>query len=277
MIAPLAVALAVLAIVRLAFAERTILGGAAVAVGFLLGYALFEGVPPFPPPAGKQKIFYLVLIGGGLGLALDLARSPAALTRGALLVLPGAALAWLAWRQIMAGPEALFWLHLALLWLGFAAVLWRLDQVARSPGGTVPAAVLLCVTAAGASGVAYLGASITMALLLAALAAPAGALLAWSYGERILNRDRHWFGAAALLGGGGALVALAAVLSLYTPQVSRTALVLLALVPFSSLLVERFSPGGEGVRRLGLPWLVAVAAAVTALVAVGAAYVARTA
>jgi len=73
-VAPFTVALILAAVLRLVGGSGcgAAIMGIAIAVGFLVGYGLFEGVPSFPPLASKQKVFYLAALGGLVGLALDL-------------------------------------------------------------------------------------------------------------------------------------------------------------------------------------------------------------
>ncbi|MDX1653603.1 MAG: hypothetical protein R3310_00180 [Candidatus Competibacteraceae bacterium] len=245
--------------------------GVALAVGFATGYLLMEGLPPFPPPAAKQKVFYLVLLGGLTGAALDWRARPPWILWALALLWPVLILLWLAWRRLTGGLDGTFWLTVLLLWMGAALVLGRLVQVAQGRDG-LEALVLLLVTAVGASGVAMGAASLTLALQFAALAAACGALALWGW----INRFRHLppppFAAAALLAGGGTLVALAGVLGLYTFQISYPAMALLLLIPFAHLLLDRLPLGGEGTARVLGPVVLAVLTAVPAAAAVALAF-----
>ena len=173
-LAPFTVALILAAVLRLAGGRGrgAAVMGIAIAVGFLVGYGLFEGVPSFPPLASKQKVFYLAVLGGLVGLALDLIRRSATLKWAAIILFPAVCLVWLAWRQLLAGPELGLLVHLALVWAGFTLVLWRLAAVGNGEGGALTANILLIVMAAGASGVAMAGASITLSLLFGAVVRP---------------------------------------------------------------------------------------------------------
>lgn len=271
---PFALALILIALIRLAGGARWggRAAGVALAIGLLVGYVLLEGWPPFPPPAAKQKAFYLIALCGLLGLALDLGRLPVVILRVAAVAFPALCLGWIAWRRLAAGPDGAFVLQLGLLWLGSAAVLWGLADDGRRHG-PLAVCVLVIVTAAAAAAIAMLGASISLALLAAAVAAAAGGCAIWIYGERLFGREAE-ASAALVLGGGGALAALAPVMSLYTPQISQPALAVLVLVPFSGLLAGRIPLRGDRLERIASPIILAIVAALPALAAVGVAYLA---
>ena len=247
----------------------------ALGAGFLAAYALFEGVAPFPPPAAKQKVFYLVAFGLAAGLLIDLAKRPAWLTRGAVIAFPLACALWFAWRRLGGSLDGSldpgFAASLLGLWAGGALLLARLERVGESQGA-VTAGILLIAAALGAVGVAMLGASITLALSAGAVAAAAGGLVLWSYLVSILKGRTVPFGTAAVLGGGGALVALAGVLALYTPQAAKIPLALLLLCLFADQAAQRASLGSGLLARLGGPVVLAALACVPALAAVGLAY-----
>ena len=273
-LAPLAVAFGLAAFIRvIGGPERgpRLMGIAAIA-GFLLAYALFEGVPMFPPPAAKQKLFYLVILGAAAGFALDMTGRPAGLQRSARMILPGLALLWLAWRQLAAGVALAELATLAALWGGGALALWRLERAETESGG-LSAAVMLIVAALTVAGIASLGASLTLALLAVALAAAAGGVALWGYGIWLIKATRGPFGATTLFGGGGALLALAYILTLFTPQASRAALVVVLLVFFADLAAGRIRLGNALRSRMLGPVLFAALAAVPALAAIGVASV----
>ena len=266
---PFAVALGLAALLHALGAGRVM--GLALGAGFLAAYALFEGVVPFPPPAAKQKVFYLVAFGMATGLLIDLAQRPAWLTRGAVIAFPLACALWFAWRRLGGGLDLGFAASLIGLWAGGAMLLARLERLGESQGA-LTAGILLAAAALGAAGVAMLGASITLALSAGAVAAAAGGLALWAYLALVLGGRASPFGITAVLGGGGALVALAGVMALYTPQVAKIPLALVLLCLFADRAAERIGLGGGMLARLGGPVVLAALASVPALAAIGLAY-----
>lgn len=269
---PFVVALVVAAVIRgVGGAGRGgRLMGLGVPAGFLAGYVLFEGVPFFPPVAAKQKVFFLVLLGAAAGLTIDAVGRRRALRSAAAVIFPAVCVVWLAWRQVAAGPTWEFAITAALLWLGLCLILWRLNATGERAGAQ-SAVIVLLATSAGAAVVAMFGRSLSLVLLFVALAAAAGALVLWAYAASLINRSPIAFGATALLGGGGALVALACVLALYTPAASLLALAILLLVPFADTLATRLPLGGSLMGRVLGPPVLAAICAVPALAAVGVA------
>jgi len=265
-LAPFAVALA-LGLAAQAFGAARFMG-LAIGAGFLVAYGLFEGVADFPPPASKQKVFYLVAFGLAAGLAIDLAGRSVWVARAAIVGFPLACALWLAWRRLGGDPSLDFLAALAGYWIGAAIFLARLAQLGAREGPACAGAVLIAAALA-ASGVAALGSSISLALLAAAVAAATGGATLWSYGAWLLKGQAGAFGQAALLGGGGALVALAGVMTLYAPQTSKVALVLIVLVAFADLAVRPLSGGTGMLARASRPVIHGVLAAIPALAALG--------
>jgi len=242
--------------------------GVAAFIGFLLAYTLFEGVPSFPPVTGKQKLFYLVVLAGAAGFALDLTGRSASLQRSMRMIFPGLALLWLAWRQLAAGVALAELATLAALWGGGALALWRLER-AETEGGGLSAALMLIVAALGIAGIAAMGSSLSLALLAVALAAAAGGVALWGYGVWLVKATRGPFGATTQFGGGSALLGLAYILVLFTPQASRAALLLLLLVFFADMAASRLRSGNTLRSRALGPIVFAALAAVPALAALG--------
>ena len=266
---PFALALGLAAVLQALGAGRVM--GLALGAGFLAAYALFEGVVPFPPPAAKQKIFYLVAFGLAVGLLIDLMKRPPWLARGAVIAFPLACALWFAWRRLGGNMDLGFAASLLGLWAGGAVLLARLERVGEAQGA-LSAGILLIAAALGAAGVAMLGASITLALSAGAVAAAAGGLALWAYLALVLKGHSSPFGTAAVLGGGGALVALAGVMALYTPQVGKLPLALILLCLFADQAAQRVGLGGGVMARVGGPVVLAALASVPALAAVGLAY-----
>jgi hypothetical protein len=272
-IAPFGVALLVAAAARLMGGGRRaeLLAGVGVVFGVLVGYALLEGVPQFPPPASKQKLFYLIALGAAAGLVVDGLGRPSRIDALAIVAFPAVCLAWLAWRQLNAGPESMLLVTLAILWVGSAAALRRLAD-ASDRGASVTGPILLIVAAVGTAGVALLGRTATLALLSGAIAAATGAIALWNYVASIRGSGRAGFGRTALLAAAGGLTVICALLVLYTPTASRVALVGVLLVPFSEPVARRLRLGGGAGERVLGPIVHGAVAAIPALAAVGFAY-----
>lgn len=261
---PLAAALVLTGVFRFAFggARGPALAGAAIGAGFLGAFWLLKSWPPFPPAAATQKIAYLALGGVLLGAVLEGLRAGATLGRLVAVLWPAAIVAWLAWRGISAGrPEAL--VTAAILWLAGAFVLERLNGAGASGAKS---AVMLLAASIGASGVAFIGASASLAQLFGALAAATGGFLLWNWPV-----PRHPLSGAGLLGGGGAFVALLAATVLFT-EASRLALVGILLVFLVPTLVSRSPLGGLGERPAAGPVVVGLASAILVALALGSAF-----
>lgn len=272
-IAPFLVAFGLGALVRVA--ARGEAGprfmGIAACVGFLVAYALFEGIPSFPPPTSKQKVFYLVALGAGMGFALDFARAPRLAARVLGLGFALLCVAWLAWRPLSAGPSIGFMAGALALWAGGALFLWRVARVDERDGA-LNAGILVVVAALGLAALAMQAASISLALLSLALASAVGALALWDYGAWVVSGRRRGFGAAAGLGAAGALVAIAGVLALYTQAASPPAMAVLLVVAFSDELARHLNTGSGAPGRALAPVMLGLVAAMPALAAVGLAH-----
>lgn len=275
-IAPFFVAFIIVALSRLVGGKRgDLLAGAGVVVGALIGYALFAGVPQFPPPASTQKLFYLIALGGSVGFVVDLVGRPTALDRLAILAVPAFGVLWLAWRQLAAGPEWEAILTSLLIWVASVAWLWRLGD-GDDKGGAVTAGILLIASAIGTAGIAFIAPSATLPLFAAALAAATGAFVVWGYGAQIIGTSRPGFTRAALLGLGGGLSVIVQILVSFTPHANIPALIGVLLVPFCEPIARRLRFGGGRLAATAGPIALGIVAAVPALGAIGFAYVMST-
>ena len=266
---PFVLALAWCGLVRLVFGHGHAqwLAGIGVIIGFCVAYVLMEGLPLFPPPASKQKVLYLALAGGLIGLVIDLAHRPPFLERAAAIALPGFALLWLGSRQLAKGPEVSLLVLMVVLWAGSSIVLWRISDQRRDGG--LNAALLVMVMAIGVALIAYYGRSASLAMLSGALAAAAGAVALCLYGSRLGLQGVGGFVATAVYGGGGAVVSLVFVLALFTPTAEPWALAILALAPLTGLAARPVHVGHGILDRVLEPVLFAAIAAVPMLAAVG--------
>ena len=272
-IAPFVVAFVVIGASRFV-GRRTgseVLAGLGVAAGLLLAFVQLRGVPSLPPNSAPEKLFYLIMLAGLIGVALDLLAHPPLIGRLAFILFPAICLAWFSLRPLLAGPDVGLLIKLALMWAGAAIVLWQIC-VATARGGALAGAILIIATAVGAAGVAALAPFIGVTLLCAAVGAVAGAVALWAYGVRLLVGAPMTIGATPLLGAAGGLVATVLLLVLFTASASMAGAALLIAVPFTGLVAERLSLGGGIGRRIFGPVVLAVAAAVPAAGAIGLAY-----
>lgn len=263
--APFALAL-VFALLGRGRSHASVWLAAALGLGLLTGWLWLEGLPHFPPPAAKAKLPYLMAAALGLGLVGDAlwARPAALAVAGAGAV---AALVWLAWRPLQAGPDAVLLLRLALV-AAVTLVVFEGTRRAAGRDGALGAAIPLVTTGAGLGGVALLGASASLGLFAGSVAAAAGGIATGLYAAQLLGKSTPggaslaWVGAAALGG-------LVAVLALFTPKVSVMALAVLALGPWGGEMLREWAPGGGGAARALRPVLLTLGCALPPLAAVG--------
>jgi hypothetical protein len=191
---------------------------AALAIGaafFATYYIIHNGIPSFPPMATAQKLFYVAAASLALGVVLDLAGAARAGGHLFAFVVPLAALAWMRWPQIAAGPGGALIATLAVLFLASIVVYWRQAASARgsdtdeaSSAALFPAIQVL-VAGIGLGGVALLGISLSFGSLAMALAAGAGGYLLVSYLVHLFAGRGLGYGATGAFGGGGIWLALA--------------------------------------------------------------------
>jgi hypothetical protein len=219
-----------------------------------------------PPRASTQKLGYLIAAALLVGIALDLSRTPRPLVWAGLVLLPPAALVWLAWPRLAGGAWGASGLMLVVLALAAVALLLRLEQAAaHGADGGRTAAVILLVASLGLGGTAVYGASALMAQLAFGLAAATGGFLLWNW-----PKPRLQFGVAGLLGAGGGFVLIAAVLVLYSrASVAALGLILLAFLADSP--ARRLKLGAGVVAGAVQPVVLAALAAVPVAAAVAVA------
>jgi len=254
-------------------AGRSLALGACLGIAPLVAWGLLEGVPGFPPVQAKHKAFFAAASGGGMGLLLEAFRAGHKLRWVAMVLWVAGVLAWLGWRHWVAGPDWSF-VAAGFAW-GVAALLLlcRFDHLAEEQGAVGVLAGLL-PTAAGLTGVALRGASASVALVAAAIAAGTGGAALVVYGQQIRGGRRFEAGPAAAWAGGGALLALGAVTVWFVPLASRIALALLVLAPWASALLPQPAEATR-VARMTYPLLLLGAGGVIAVAAWGVAAVDR--
>jgi len=205
---------------------------------FVASYVLtYQQVPPFPPVGAANKIFYVALAGALMGLVLDLLPRSASLHKPLAVIAPALIVGWIGLPRF--GHPDLEAVATALaLWLGGAAVLWRLGAVADATpernGGSLVGTTMLMTLMLGFAPVALLGGSSTSLMLCLAAVAGLGAAAIWD-----LAVPRAAFGASAVLGAGGGLLAVIDTVTLITRQVDLAALALLLLIPYAGQVGAR--------------------------------------
>lgn len=289
-IAPFSVAFAITAVSRVIGGRfAVLLAGLGVVVAALAGYVLLEGAPAWPAATAKQKLFVLTALGAALGLLLDARGRPRALERSTIVLFPAACLLWLDWRNIAGGPDAMRILTLLLLWLGSVAALSQFARLSAGSASAVSAGILLAAAAVGVLVVADIGvvaalmgdavmadagASISLALLAAAVAAAVGGFAVWWFAATVLADRRDQAGATLVFGAGGAMLLIADILVLFTPKASWLALLPLLLVPVVDLAARNLRLGQGRAAQIAEPVILAALAAVPVLAAAGLSFMA---
>ena len=260
---PVAATVVVVLLVRLVGGR--VVGARAAAFGLPVGvvaaYAAAPGWPWTPPTDPFDQLAWLVLGGGLLGLALDLATRGRSAATAAALVWPALGIAWLGPELLNAEGSNLYRLGEVSLVLGLT--LARLHLIsADGLSGPIAAAVV-------AAGIGVLGLLYGVPGI-AAIGLPVAATgLAWLACN--WPRRRFPFGAAGLLGASGTAMVLAGHAALLTPV--NASLVLLVL---SAVLVQPVVPslaaripglGSPATRPIATALLTAVPVAVAILLA----------
>lgn len=245
-------------------AKGPLVAGAAVGLGFLVGYVLIVGLPPLPPISNQQKLAYVVVAGLVIGFLLDFTRRPPFYRELVYALGTAAALYWMAIPKL---GDASAWMHLGLiaLWLAACLIGYRLEKTRAQ---VLVACAPLLVAALGIGIIAYFGRTGSYSQLAFALATALGGFMLWNW-----PIARYPFGATLLLAGAGALAAIAFALALYT-EASPYALAMLLLCflaePIARLVRKRL-PGGRIGEAL-YPIAVGAVALVPALAAIAVAY-----
>ena len=223
-------------------------------------------MPPFPPIAAKQKLFYLVI-----ALALLAALTPHLKARTfelASAALLAAAFVWLGVNKFIGGAGASTFLPvIAVALLLIAGASFLRQDTGKHAGFAAPACVL--AMAIGGAGLALAGAFIGLAQLLGATAALIGGYLAPRYLLVVSGRSSP---ANAMAAGPSwfVLAAVAAMLlltSLFAPNVSLLAMALLALTPVATAVAPPLHSIAEPIRPLLSGVFAAIPAAAAILLA----------
>ena len=259
---PLISAFVLTGVLRLVGGSRAGVRAASGATGIalLISSLLVLGAPAWPAHTGMQKFFYLTASGLLLGLLLDLRAASVRLLWLWGLIWMAAAFVWLAWPQL--DRRDTLWLLAGISLAGLAIIL----RVTNRPSHDTCAPIMFLVAASSLGGVAAIEGSLSIAELGFALAAALGGFMLWNW-----PKPRYPFGAAGLLGGGMAVLALAFLAMLLT-DASAWTLTPLVLIFFADSLSRRL-PAGAGLLRQALqPVYLVVVSAIPGAVAIALAW-----
>jgi hypothetical protein len=262
---PLAVAFLSAGLIRLAggAGRGATFADAGIGLGILAVFLALYRAIPFLFHVSNHAVGEAALAGLGLGAVLTLGHAGSLLRRTAAVVMALAILYRLGGLAMMHGARVDS-LVVALAALGGMLALLRLE--AAGGRGANPL-VLLLVASVGLAGVAYVGASVSLAQLAGGIAAAAGGFLLWNWPV-----PRWRFGAMGVLAGGGAFVAVAASLALLLTEPPYLSLALLLLVFLAEPVAARLPfgrPGGGLIARAAAPIALGLVAAVPTLAAIG--------
>jgi len=259
---PFVSALCVAAVLGFFAAPTARHAGLAVAVGFLAAYFVTFGPPPLAPRASGQKIAYIAAAAAAAGFILD-ALAASRRRRMALgLATAAAGALWIGWSRMAAAPS-LDHLSMALILAAAAIALYATEADGDDGADKIVPLVVVCIAAAG---IAFIGASASIAQNAASLSAALGGLM-------VLNWPKRRFGlnAAARLVPVVVLAALAGQTVLFTNTPAWTLALLLPAL-FAGRAVDRVMPAGSRARALTRPVIVAMIAMVPAAAAVAVAW-----
>ena len=211
---------------------RSTIASAVLPIIFLASYIItYQQVPPFPPIGSTNKIFYIALVAALVGLALDLLPRTANYRKLLAVIMPLLIVGWIGFPRFAALDVELMATALGL-WLGGAALLWRLESVATTPaernGGSIVGTAMLMALLLAFAPVAFLGGSSTSLMLCLAAVAGLAAAALW---ELVVPRGA--FSASAVFGLGCGLLAMIDTVTLITRHVDLAALALLLLIPYA--------------------------------------------
>ena len=257
-----------LAVALAALVLRARLHGLAVALGvtagLVAGQVAIQGWPALPPNGAIDKLWWLALIGGALGLGLPRLSDPRQ-RRAAAAAGLGLAVVWIGWPRLMI-PDVAAWLTAALV---VGGGVWALSRVERA--GSLGGALLLLVGGVAAAGVAFYGSSYSMAQVnLVLTAALIGAMAGGGAGPAGLGSAGRMAAALPLLG-------LVAILAFYTQSAPLALLLLLPVFLVEGALAglpplaDLAAAAGKRMRGARLMMVVALAL-VPACAAVAVAY-----
>ncbi|MBB4066552.1 hypothetical protein [Gellertiella hungarica] len=223
--------------------ERRALGGGLLFVLALLAVVAIEGMPVFPPVAGKQKLPFVLAGLAVLFFLLGHVRRPAGRLPAAATVLLAAAVpaVWIGYRILSAAPVKAFLVFGLLFFFALAAALLSPSPRSRAQGQAPLAALLFALIATAV--VSVTGGYIGMAQVCGAAAAATGGWLLLSYVAYLGGDDAAMHpGPQPLLAWLVLTALLMAVTALLAPSANPVALVLAALPLALAAWLERRGP-----------------------------------
>jgi len=248
---PFAVALCAAAVLGFSSPVTARYAGLAVVAGFLAAYVSTFGLPPLLPKTSGQKIFAIAVLATIGSLLFDGHRTMAVGLHLALI-----SILWIGWRKIMAAPSLD---HLSALLIVAGAAVALLGTERDGNDDDVDKAVPFLIVSLGVAGIAFIGASTSIAQNAGALSAALGGLL-------ILNWPKRRFG-FGLLARWVPLIVLSALSAQIVFFTSAPAWTLVLLLP--AFYVERRVTSTSALKR---PVLIALCAAVPTGTAFAAAW-----
>jgi len=263
-VVPFAVSMVTAGILRLLAGSThgPAMAGAATTLAFIAGFVLILGAPTAWPAAATQKIFFIAIIGGIFGLALDLSREARHVTLLFSALAPAPALIWLGWPHLVT-PHWSDVVALALIALAGGGVLTELQSRNAQPAESC---IKLLVAAMTLALIALIGASAVYAQLCGVLTAAAAGFLFWLW-----PFARCRFTASAIFGIGLIFIAVAGAIAVFTP-VPKPALGLLLPIFFADRALGRFDTGIHKLNHALRPFLLGVIALIPAIAAIGLAH-----
>lgn len=252
----------------------------AMAIGWALGvvfvYWLLEGVPPLPPAAAKQKLGYLIALGGLAGVVWSLFPGNRPFTALASLVLAVVAVLWLGWSKVIGGGNmGVVLLAAALAILLAAGMIGWIRSQDRAGAAEEPflAPAVQLTTAIAGSIVAASGLFLGMGQMLGALSAMLGGALAISYAALLIRgRGLDLLPPGAALAVGNAVLCGVALTALLAPSPSLNGLIVLALGPVLAFLlrgrIAALLPQTQFLRPILAGAIIAIPAIAASLIAV---------
>ncbi len=261
---PFAVSLAAAGIIRLVAGSTSgpVMAGAAVTLGFIVGYVLVFGAPMAWPASATQKLFFIAIIGGIFGLSLDLSREARHITLFVSALMPILPLLWLGWSRVIQ-PDWGDILTLGVIALAGGGVLTELYSRHAQPAES---AVKLLIGAMTLALIALIGSSASYAQLCGVLTAATAGFLFWLWP---LARCR--FAASAVFGPGLLFISLVSAVAVFTTA-SKPALGLLLPIFYADRALGRFDTGIRKLNQALKPMFLAIIALIPAIAAVGLAH-----
>lgn len=259
--------------------SRLSLASVAIPVGFLVGYVLIVGWPPFPGASAQQKVLWVALLGAIAGLVIDILieKIPGWVTVVVCFVWPGLIALWLGWpflakldfSQFETNPLSLAPLAGVIgTWLAASIAFLQMRRTRPDEKLDLAAGLMLAVAAVGLGALAiYFDTGSTGQLAFALAVATLGLVLV-NYGTLIAKPALvARLGWTAILGGGGALTAMVLGLGL-TTATSFWALTFLLPVFFADMFWNGRPKRDHPVARVLRPILLTLIAMIPAMVLV---------